>query len=238
MKPTKKDYIEAFKKACKTATKLENPENGNPVMFIHIEGVSIFLTLQKIALKNRDFTCYEYQLEVDYQELQFKHVENIKLTEKEYNDLIKFCTKCYKALISSVKQEQARLKQKCEAILYNYINEVDENTPISKFSYFVEVGKTNLFNSGISEVHFNVCKEESTVTGFTDNKIKIITDRDIYYENILIAKKGNQVPFFKFPNFYNHPIKVVIDLRINGIYGSDFKPEKLTKKFLLTAQKI
>lgn len=90
----------------------------------------------------------------------------------------------------------------------------------------------NLFTNGISSktftlgAGFNVSKQQSSASLY----LSAVTA--IYYSagssNILVVAAGGRVPFFSQvqtwtqDQFANNELDAVIDLRVNGIYGSDF----------------
>ena len=93
---------------------------------------------------------------------------------------------------------------------------------------------SSLFTNGISSKNFalgasfNISKQQSSASLY----LSAVTA--IYYSagssNILVVPAGGRVPFFSQvqtwtqDQFANNELDAVVDLRVNGIYGSDFNP--------------
>ena len=96
---------------------------------------------------------------------------------------------------------------------------------------------SSLFTSGISSktftlgTGFNVSKQQSSASLY----LSAVTA--IYYSagssNTLVVAAGGRIPFFSQvqtwtqDQFANNELDAVVDLRINGIYGSDFNPSMI-----------
>lgn len=100
-------------------------------------------------------------------------------------------------------------------------------------SVYVKIGKTHSFKNGINEINFNLPED----LGETDvNKINIVSDRDIYYDNKLLFSKGGMIPFFsqvqlEYKRNYG---SVVVDLRPKNSFTVTTDETLLTPEFILT----
>jgi hypothetical protein len=102
-------------------------------------------------------------------------------------------------------------------------------TGVINAANFVNGINNNTFTLGAA---FNISKQQSSASLY----LSAVTD--IYYlasanNNILIAAAGGRVPFFSQiqtwteDQFANNQADLVVDLRVNGIYGTDFDPAKI-----------
>lgn len=101
-----------------------------------------------------------------------------------------------------------------------------------------EIVRADSFVNGVCTVKFKLGSDFSISKSESTASLCLISAKPIFYEtndgmNILIVKEGGRVPYFSQletwgdDSFPNNELKAVIDLRTNGLYGSEFRPEKI-----------
>lgn len=102
----------------------------------------------------------------------------------------------------------------------------------------VKTIKANEFRGGIFSVKFKLGSDFSISKSESTASLCLISSKNIFYEtsdgmNILIVKEGGRIPYFSqletwgTDSFPNNELNAVVDLRTNGLYGSEFRPEKI-----------
>ncbi len=86
------------------------------------------------------------------------------------------------------------------------------------------------FSGGLSHSQMELGEEFSKDREIASASLCFKTNKDIYYEDKLVVKKGDNIPYFisiSSWDFDQNIAKVTFDIRPPGVYGTDFNPEKL-----------
>lgn len=104
---------------------------------------------------------------------------------------------------------------------------------------FIKTGISHDFETGVGRVQF-----KSPISNKEASNLRIVSDRDIYYNGSVIFKKGQFIPWFHpidkwtlFPD--SEKFDIVLDFRtFNHIHGiEDFEQDLLTDSFIINLVK-